>query len=281
MAKGLHGEGLANAKAFDIAMTLGGSYRQTVEDRAKDAGVTLLGSIEDVIAASTVVFCAVQAQYAKDVAEKALPVMRPEVIFADVTTARPSQKESIAEGFNARGFMYVDAAMLGSLPVNMHKVPMLCSGKGAEELIAAMKPYNMDMEFMRGAAGMASRLKLVRSSYTKGTEALATETLLLAHKLGLEQEVLDSLDASSGKPTFAEAMLRQVRSSTIHAERRAHEVEDSVSLMEECGIEPVMGRAVIERMKRTAGLGLKEDLKGVTPKTKEEVFALWDAKKYS
>lgn len=280
MAKGLREEGLANAKAYDIALTLGGDYQQTVEGRAKDAGVTLLASIEEVVAQSTVVFCAVQAQYAKDAAEKALRAMRPEVLYADVTTAKPSQKESIAEGFSAKGFTYVDAAMLGSLPVNKHKVPMLCSGKGAEELIAAMKPYGMDMEFMRGPAGAASRLKLIRSSYTKGTEALATETMLLAHKLGLVNEVLESLNASSGKPTPAEAMIRQVRSSLIHAERRAHEVEDSVSLMEECGIEPIVGKAVIERMKRTAGLGLKEELKGVTPVTREEVFALWDAKKY-
>ena len=51
--------------------------------------------------------------------------------------------------------------------------------------------------------------------------------------------------------------------------------------MEECGIEPLMCRAAIQRMNRTASLGLKQELKGVTPKTVEEVFALWDAKNYS
>lgn len=281
MAQGLAEEGAAGIKAFDVALTMGGAYRQTVIDRAKDAKVLLVDSIEEIMTQCTVVFCAVQAQYAVDVAEKALPFMRSEILFADVTTARPSQKEAIAAKFAEKGFSYIDAAMLGSLPVNRHKVPMICSGKGAQELIDALKGYNMDMEFMRGSAGMASRLKLVRSSYTKGTEALATETLLLAHKLGLEKDVIESLNATSGKPTFAEAMQRQVRSSIIHADRRAHEAEDSAVLMEECGIEPLMSRATAERMKRTAGMGLKQELKGVTPKTTEEVYALWDAKKYS
>ncbi len=148
-------------------------------------------------------------------------------------------------------------------------------------MIDAMKPYRMDMEFMRGAAGMASRLKLVRSSYTKGTEALATETLLLAHKLGLEQDLLESLNSTSGKPTFAEAMQRRVRSSVIHADRRAHETEDRAALMEECGIMPLMTRAAAERMKRTAEMGWKAELKGLTPKTTEEVYALWDSTRYS
>lgn len=281
MAKGLHEEGLQGISAYDAALDLGGDYLKTVEERAKDAGVTLLPSIEDVIRRSTVVICAVQAQYAGAVAEKALPVIRPDVLYVDVTTARPSQKEALAKGFTEKDFTYVDAAMLGSLPVSRHKVPMICSGKGAREFMDAMAPYHMDMEFMRGPAGMASRLKLVRSSYTKGTEALATETMLLAHKLGLEKELLDSLNATSGKPSFAEAMQRQVRSSLIHADRRAHEVEDCVSLMEECGIEPLMSRATIERMKRTAELDQKRELKGVTPKTTEEVFTIWDTKKYS
>ncbi len=281
MAKGLAEEGIAGIKAYDVALSLGGDYKRTVEERAKDAGVTLVASIQELVKQSTVVFCAVQAQYAVSVAEEALPAMRPEVLFADVTTAKPSQKEAVAKRFADKGFSYIDAAMLGSLPMNKHKVPILCSGKGAEEFMAVLKPCNMDLEFMRGAAGMASRLKLVRSSYTKGTEALATETLLLAHKLGLEKEVIESLNATSGKPTFAEAMVRQVKSSVIHADRRAHEAEDSAALMEECGIEPLMMRATAQRMERTAKMGLKQELKGVTPKTAEEVYALWDAKKYS
>lgn len=281
MAKGLRQEGVSGIKAFDVALDLGGSYKDTVLERARDAGVALVSSIQELVGASTVIFCAVQAQYAGEVADKALPSMREGAVFVDLTTARPEQKRVSAEGYAKAGFSYIDGAMMGALPLDAHKVSTLCSGRGAKELCERMNAFGMRMQFVEGAAGMASTHKLVRSSFTKGAEALAVETMLFARKMGIEKEVLQSLGANYAKTTFDETIVRYIRSDMIHAERRAHEVEESAALMESCGVEPVMARATIERMRRTAKLGLKEELKGVTPKTADEVYALWETKKYS
>jgi hypothetical protein len=79
---------------------------------------------------------------------------------------------------------------------------------------------------------------------------------------------------------FDETLIRLVRADTIHAERRAHEIEDCADLMLENSITPVMAKATVERLRRSATMKLKEELGGVTPKTIEEVYALWDAKQY-
>ncbi len=281
MAKGLKGEGLYGIKAFDVAQNLDGPYRRVLLDRVADAGAELAPSVEALVRDCSLVFCAVQAQYARNVAEEALPFLRPETIYADVTTAQPKQKQEIAALFAAKGLGYVDAAMMGSLPQDAHKVPMLCSGNGAEELCRTMNGHGMRMEFVTGPAGKASTLKLVRSSFTKGVEALSVETLLFARKLGVEEEVLRSLGAGYAGTPFDERIVRLARSNMVHAERRAHEVEDCATLMEECGITPVMAKATIERMRRSAKLGLRQELGGATPKTAGEMYALWDAKKYS
>lgn len=281
MSKGLGREGVSGIKAFDVALDLGGSYKDTVLERAKDAGVTLVSSIQELAGACTVIFCAVQAQYAAEVADKALPFMPAGAVFVDLTTARPDQKRASAQTYAKAGFSYIDGAMMGSLPLDGHKVSTLCSGMGAKELCERMNAFGMRMQFVEGDAGMATTHKLVRSSFTKGAESLAVETMLFARKMGIEKEVLQSLAANYAKTTFDETIVRLVRSDMIHAERRAHEVEESAALMERCGIVPVMARATIERMRRTAELGLKEELKGVTPKTVDEVYTLWEAKKYS
>ena len=281
MAKGLAGEGLKDIKAFDVAVNLGGKYKETVLERAKDAGVTLVDSIEDIVAQCNVIFCAVQAQYSAEVAAKVLPAMRPDVFYIDVTTATPKLKKSMAVEFADKGFFFVDGAMMGALPIDRHKVSMLCSGKGAEDVSKVMNGHGMKMEYAHGDAGMASTLKLARSSFTKGCEALAVEAMLFAHKLGVEKEVLKSLGASYGKTTFDETLVRYIRSDMIHAERRSHEVEECMNLMEEFGVTPIMAKAAYERMQRVAKLGLKEELGGKTPATAEEVFALWDKKKFS
>lgn len=281
MAKGLAGEGVKGIKAFDVALGRGGEYRQTVIDRAKDAGVELAESIAELVASRDIVFCAVQARYAQEAAAAALPAIRPGTTFVDVTTAKPARKEAVAETFAGAGIPFVDGAMMGALPVDAHKVPMLCSGTGAEELCARMNAFGMRMQFVPGKAGMASIQKLVRSSFTKGIEALSVETLLFARKMGVEEETLQSLAKSYGTTPFDQTMIRLIRSDAIHAERRAHEVEDCADLMRECGVEPVMAGAVIERLRRTAALNLKEELGGVTPAAAEEVYALWSAKNYS
>ncbi|GHU18251.1 hypothetical protein FACS189475_03410 [Betaproteobacteria bacterium] len=280
MSKGLTKEGIPAIKAFDVALTMEGKYKQTILDRAGDAGITLVSSMEELAGNTSIIFCAVQAQYAQDVAASALPAIKPGSVYVDVTTAKPAQKEALAEKFRVKGISYVDGAMMGSLPVDAHKVPMLCSGEGAEDICSTMNKYGMKMTFVPGKAGMASIQKLVRSSFMKGTEALAVETLLIAKKMGVEKETLQSLATSMAQSSFDETLIRLARADTIHAERRAHEIEDCAEFMLENSITPIMAKATVERLRRSATMRLKEELGGVTPKTIEEVYALWDAKQY-
>lgn len=280
-AKGLAGEGVTDIAAYDAALDMDGDYRRTIIARAEEAGVALAASIADLAASSDIIFCAVQAQYAPEVAKSALPHIKPGAVFADLTTAKPAQKEAAAELFAAKGLGFVDGAIMGSLIVDAHKVPMLCSGQGAEKLCATMNEYGMRMRHVPGKAGAASVLKLVRSSFTKGAEALAVETMLFAKKMGVTEETMKSLAEFYGRMPFDAMLSHYIRGNVIHAGRRAHEARDCADLMQDVGISPVMAEATAKRLQSMADLHLKEALGGVTPATDAEVYALWEKNKYA
>lgn len=55
---------------------------------------------------------------------------------------------------------------------------------------------------------------------------------------------------------------RLMGADLIHAERRAHEVSDSINVMEDLGIDPIVSAAVVKRLMASAGLGLRKELGG-------------------
>jgi 3-hydroxyisobutyrate dehydrogenase-like beta-hydroxyacid dehydrogenase len=197
----------------------------------------------------------------------------------DVTTAKPASKRDMEATFAAQGIRCVDGAMLGPLPVNGHRVPILASGAAAAEWAAIMTPYGMKIEVMEGHAGAASAIKLVRSVFMKGLEALFVETFLFARRSGAEDIVLSSLAETLNVP-FENTAQRMITADLVHAERRAFEVEESIGQMRDIGIEPIMAEATVRRLKKSAALGTREELGGVAPKTLADVYGIWQEKKY-
>lgn len=279
MSKGLKKAGIGAILGYDKAYSDGGAFVSTIRSRAEEAGVELCSSLTDMLGQADVVVAAVPAKFAPSAAEETLACSPKIHLYVDVTTAKPSEKKHMEELFSARGVKFVDCAMLGPLPNYGHKVPILASGEGAEEWAALMTPFGMKIEMMPGNAGAASSIKLVRSVFMKGLEALLVETFLFARKSGAEDIVLESLAETLNVP-FQHTANRMIAADLVHSERRAFEVGESVELMREMGVEPIMAEAVIKRLKKSAALGMREELEGVPPKTLSDIYEVWRNKGY-
>ena len=72
-----------------------------------------------------------------------------------------------------------------------------------------------------------------------------------------------------------------IAADLVHAERRSFEVGESIELMRDIGVEPVMAEAIVRRLKKSASLGTRAELGGVPPKSLPEVYEIWDRKNYS
>ncbi len=282
MGKGLKGEGFEDIRAFDVALNMEGAAKDVFLKRAADAGVTVARSAQEVVEMCDVVVICVPARFTAPTADGLLPFARENQLFIDTTTALPHIKEAEADKFAAKGAKYVDSAMLGSLVVSAHKVPMLASGDGAEEWKELMTPYAMKISLVgKGSKpGAASRIKLARSVFMKGIEALIVETFLFARKLGIEENILESVTKSMDKESFKELAKRMAGADIVHSERRAFEVGEAMELMHEVGVEPLIAAGAKKRLEQSAAMGMNKELGGAAPKTWEEVFAIWERKNY-
>ena len=281
MSQGLGEEGVKGIRAFDPAADGEGSVARNILTRMAEAGVVRASSVEELLKDATLVITAVPAKFNEAAARSVLPFMRKDVLYVDVTSCSPLVKEKLAAEFATKGFRYVDSAMLGALPNDRHKVPMCCSGNGAKDWVEIIRPWNMKAQLLDGPAGLGSKVKLTRSAFMKGLQALCDESFLLAKKLGLEESLMQSLGGTFAKESVESMFPRFMCADAVHAERRMHEAAESLALMEEMGVVPAVTRGVVERMRLTAAMNLREELGGKPPKDVQELYRLWDEKGYA
>ena len=281
MAKGLRDEGKKDIMTYDVLVSMPERKEHAVlMERAKDAGVELAVTLEELVNAVDCVISSVPAKFNSNAVHSALAVMKPGQLLVDVTTDGPDNKREYGKLCEGKGVMYVDSAMMGPLPIYRNTVPMLVSGSGAERWRDEMTPFKMNIEIVGKEGGDGTRIKLARSIFTKGLEALLVETFTFAHKNGIVDVVLQSLSETMDKTPFAKTALRYVSGDTVHSERRSHEAEEAAVGMRAIGMDPFVTEGVIKRLKRSAEQGYREKLGGNVPETWEAVFALWDTSGY-
>lgn len=280
MSKGLKNADFGRIVAFDKAFADGSPFAKTIGSRADEAGVELKQSLQEMLALADVVISALPAKYSLGSAKDVLACSIRAGLFVDVSTAKPDVKREMEGLFKEKGIKFADGAMLGPLPTYGHRVPILSSGNGAADWANMMVPFGMKIELTEGEAGAASSIKLVRSVFMKGLEALLVETFLFAKKSGAEDIVMESL-AETLKVPFENTAQRMIAADLVHAERRAFEVKESIELMRDLAIEPIMAEAVVKRLEKSAALGTREELGGAPPKNLLEVYEIWKRKNHN
>ncbi len=83
--------------------------------------------------------------------------------------------------------------------------------------------------------GAATSVKMIRSLFVKGLEAITVQALLAAHAAGCLDRVYSSLSNSYEKLGWPEFPLYQLERVTRHGVRRAAEMRESAASMRELG----------------------------------------------
>jgi 3-hydroxyisobutyrate dehydrogenase-like beta-hydroxyacid dehydrogenase len=275
MAKGFGGAGLTGILAYDV---LQGHpvYGALVAERVRASDVTMCATSQAVLDNVDVVIVAVPGGKALETARQQKSLLKRGTIYADVSASSPDTKRQIWDEIKETGVLFVDGAMLGSLTLYQQKVPTLVSGNGSDLFIERMLPYGMDLEKISDIPGEATAIKFVRSIFMKGLPALLVEVLEAASVMKVDHLVLKSIAATMNACSFEETMNRLVTGSAIHAERRAHEMENVVEMLESIKVQPIMSKATHERLSWLAGKKIKEKFGGKTPKEWQQVVKAWE-----
>jgi 3-hydroxyisobutyrate dehydrogenase-like beta-hydroxyacid dehydrogenase len=208
------------------------------------------GPLTAALEGAQAVISTVPGSASAEVFEQALPLLSQDTLFVDLTATAPDVKEAAA----ARHRLYVDGAVLGTVATSGAEVPIAVAGEGAERFRELVSPAGLNVSVLDGPAGTAARLKLVRSVYMKGRDALVLEMMLAARKLGVEDEVARSIAGPGEQVPFTELSERVLRALAVHAGRRSEELESAAALLRELGVDPLLTDAGADRLRRIAGL---------------------------
>jgi 3-hydroxyisobutyrate dehydrogenase-like beta-hydroxyacid dehydrogenase len=198
-------------------------------------------------AGALVVISAVTATSAADVAREAGGYLKPGQFFLDINSVSPETKRGDETLVSRSGADYVEAAVMAPVAPYGIKVPMLLGGKRATELAAVLNPSGFHMTAVSETVGQASAIKMCRSVFIKGIEALAVEGFLAARRYGVEDQVIASLSETFPSVDWEKQAGYFISRVIEHGRRRAAEMRESAETVAAIGLEPLMTLATSRR----------------------------------
>jgi 3-hydroxyisobutyrate dehydrogenase-like beta-hydroxyacid dehydrogenase len=275
-ARGLSRAGITSLAAWDIHTGTPGLGQKIVK-RAAAAGVRLVGSSAELASAADIILSTVTAGQALVAAAETAPFLRARHLYADMNSVAPATKQTIAGVIEATGARFVEVAIMGPVPPQGHRVPLLAGGPHAEAFIELLAPFGIHAEAVSLDIGTASATKMFRSIVVKGLEAILTECLLGASRYGADRRVLASLQETFPGMDWIHLANYMVGRVVEHGERRACEMEEVALTLTSLGIEPIMASATARRMHWSKDIGLKTLFPGTPPAAYRDVMKAVEA----
>jgi len=242
-ARALHAGGLelelCDARPSPSAQDLAAEWKLPVHD-----------SIGAWLRACDLILSCVTGAHALGVVEQCLTQAHQGAVLCDLTTASPDTKRSALRRANESKVRYVDVAIMGAISLSLERTPLIAAGDGAAEFASVLTAIGGRVTVVEGAAGDAIALKILRSVFTKGMEALSVELLMAAEKQGVREKLYEQLRDIDETPlrTFVDML---VRTHVVHARRRAHEVHDAAAELAKHGLPSLVLPGVEIRFART------------------------------
>lgn len=211
------------------------------------------------------VLACVQGGHALAALKGVLPYLKPGTEYADLSTAEPEIMRMAADVAEAAGIQFMDIAIMGGIPMTAHRTPLLCAGPGGEKVRRLCTDLGAPLRLLpKAQPGDAVTLKLLRSIFTKGMEALAVECLRAAEVQGVREELLELL-SDIDKAPIRELLDAMLRTHVLHAERRMHEVEAAGGQLERLGLPLIVQPGVRTLFENTAKAVAARGLPGEQP----------------
>ncbi|MDM0108359.1 NAD(P)-binding domain-containing protein [Variovorax sp. J22R24] len=221
------------------------------QELAADAGLRIHEQAGPWLAEAQLVLSCVTGTTSLPVLDQVLPHLTKAALVADLTTASPEVKREGSKRAAEAGIRYVDTAIMGAISLGLVRTPLLASGEGASQLKEILEVAGARVQVIAGGkAGDAIALKVLRSIYTKGVEALTVELLMSAERQGVREKLYEQLSDMDRTPVRA-LMDMLIRTHVIHAKRRAHEVHDAQAELASQGLTSIVLPGVEARFKKT------------------------------
>ena len=192
------------------------------------------------------VFSAVTADQSLEAAIDSCRWLRPGQVFFDINSVSPDRKRETSSRVSATGAAYVDMAVMAPVHPKGHRTPVLLAGPCDGSLLDRLAALGFVFETVAAEPGAATAIKMVRSLFVKGLEAITVEALLAAEASGCRDYILASLSGSYpglGWPDFARYEFERTMK---HGRRRAAEMRESAATLTALGLHGALAHAIAD-----------------------------------
>lgn len=258
----LRGAGDIAFSAFDILTARGRDA--ALREAAAGLGVRVCAGPAEAVEGADWIVSAVTAADSLEAGRSVAAALRPGQVFIDINSVSGGRKQETARAVTAGGGAYLDMAVMAPVHPRGHRTPILIAGPQTVEMGHRLGLLGFDLEIAGEEIGAATTIKMLRSMFVKGLEAITVQTLLAARAAGRFDEVYASLSKSFpglGWPAFPRYLVERV---ATHGIRRAAEMRESAVTMAELGFPAGhdLALAVAALQQEVGGLGLKLDRDG-------------------
>jgi 3-hydroxyisobutyrate dehydrogenase-like beta-hydroxyacid dehydrogenase len=220
-------------------------------DLAERDRLEIAPTLADLALASDVILSIVPPASALDVARAVTAAIRAtgaHPLYVDCNAVAPSTVRAVAAMV---GGEVVDVGIVGSPPRGQGTTRFYASGRQAGYL----ELPGLDVRPIGEEVGTASALKMCYAALTKGFTALATELLVAAQLLGVNEELAKELTDSQAQ--HHATMARQIPRMPSVAHRWIGEMEEIAKTFAELGLTPRMleGAADLYRFAASTPVG--------------------------
>jgi L-threonate 2-dehydrogenase len=256
-----------------VVTCLRGRSKRTI-DLAAEAGIEDLPDLETLVSTANIILSILAPAAALEMAEAVAGAIRVEgaaPCYVDCNAVSPQTMQRMAELFHGTHARFVDAGIVGGPPAPGNATARFyASGRHAAEF-AQLADYGLNIPVLGPEIGQASGLKMCYAAMTKGFTALATELLVAAKAMGLE----DALRAEheQGQEAIFKWYSRSIPGMPPKAFRWVGEMEEIAATFEHLGLTPriLLGAADIYRFVGETPLGAE------TPESRSRGQTLDDA----
>ena len=271
-------QGCQRVSAFDIKSG-SPSTRGWIQERCAGLAVANCPSLAGALDGAELVVSLVTADQALNAAAEAAPHLTAGALYVDGNSCSPETKREAALQVEAAGGRYVDMAIMAPVYPRKHLTPVLLAGPHADAASRALASLGMRPGVAGDQVGQASTIKMVRSVMIKGIEALTAECMLAAHRAGVADAVLASLQASDSGTDWRARASYNLERMMVHGGRRAAEMREVARTVAQLGISDRMSRAITEWQQTIADLGLQAGEDSVDDRA-DRIWVALDAKRH-
>ncbi len=254
--------------AYDIVQT------EAMAQEATRRGLRFETDIAQALEGADWIISAVTADQSLNAAENALAALQPGQLFIDINSVSPGRKQKTAALVAQRGAHYLDMAVMAPVHPRGHATPVLLAGPQAQELVPTLEKLGFSFEVVGNEPGEATAIKMVRSMFVKGLEALTVETVLAASATGCFDRVVGSLAETFPGLGWPENVSYMFERTLHHGIRRAAEMREVAATYDELGFTGALADKIADVQDKMGALPVKDLEAGPLKEAVSQVVAM-------